>query len=139
MADEDKPLSEGTVDDLDADIARSVDPAQLILNGTDTGPDPEGRGEYLSQLNEAEITRLQQQNSLRGKFFWVASALAFLIVASSVVGVGYYVLKAGAEADPLVLITWMTAVIVEILGILKIISMYLFPESKGDSPSSTDG
>jgi hypothetical protein len=116
-----------TIENLEGDVAREVDSIDLI---TGLGPDSSGPSsvqDYDNQLLLAELGRLNQQSKLRSKFFWVASSLASFVILASTAGVGLYIVLAGADTDPLVLITWMTAVVVELLGILKIIAVYLYP------------
>ncbi|CAH0231903.1 hypothetical protein SRABI26_02671 [Arthrobacter sp. Bi26] len=115
-----------TVENLLADVAREVDSVDLVTGQPDTDG-PSSVEEYDRQLYVAELERLNQQSNLRSKFFWVASSLASFVILASTAGVGLYVILAGADTDPVVLITWMTAVVVELLGILKIIAVYLYP------------
>jgi hypothetical protein len=116
-----------TIENLEADVIRMVDSIDLI---TAQGPGTSGPSsveDYDNQLLLAELERLNQQSKLRSKFFWVASSLASFVILASTAGVGLYVVLAGANTEPAVLITWMTAVVVELLGILKIIAVYLYP------------
>lgn len=116
-----------TVDNLLDDVAREVGSVRdLVTEGSSSGG-PSSVEDYDRKLLLAELERLTQQSSLRSKFFWVASSLATFVILASTAGVGFYVYEAGEHTDPAVLITWMTAVVVELLGILKIIAVYLYP------------
>ncbi|MGP4031098.1 hypothetical protein [Pseudarthrobacter sp. 1C304] len=116
-----------TIDNLVADVAREVDSVDLVTGQRADSIGPSSMEDYDNQLLLAELARLNQQSKLRSKFFWVASSLASFVILASTAGVGLYVILAGADTEPAVLITWMTAVVVELLGILKIIAVYLYP------------
>ena len=118
-----------TTENLQGDVPLDA-VAQRIVSGAGAAA-PEAIANsvrnYDNELLGAELVRLTQQSNLRSKFFWVASSLAVAVILASTIGVGYYVWQAGKETEPAVLITWMTAVVVELLGILKIIAVYLYP------------
>jgi hypothetical protein len=115
------------IEKLEGDVAREVDSNDLITGQSPGTSGPSPVEDYDRQLFVAELARLNQQSKLRSKFFWVASALASFVIVASTAGIGLYVVLAGANTDPAVLITWMTAVVIELLGILKIIAVYLYP------------
>ncbi|QDG90683.1 hypothetical protein [Pseudarthrobacter sp. NIBRBAC000502770] len=115
-----------TVENLLDDVELEVDSVDLVTGPPSSGG-PSSIEDYDRQLLMAELERLNQQSKLRSTFFWVASGLASFVILASTAGVGLYVILSGAGTDPAVLITWMTAVVVELLGILKIIAVYLYP------------
>lgn len=94
------------------------------------------REEHQVQKLDEEIRTLRQRNGLRGKYFILASCLASFVILASTLGIGYYLWQAGKEADTAVLITWLIAVVVEILGIMKIMAKYLFANQESDESST---
>ena len=124
-----------SADQLEGDVAL-VYSVEDLMSGVESAPNDAALESYQLELQNAELGRLTQMSTLRSKFFWLATSLAAAVILASTAGVGYYVIVSGKETEPAVLITWMTAVVVELLGILKIMALYLFPN--GNSKSSSD-
>lgn len=80
--------------------------------------------------NELNHERLKQAHKLRTPFFWLASGLAGASVVAGIVVVIWYLVVAGAEVSPVVLVSFFTSVVVETLGILYIIARYLYPPKR---------
>lgn len=87
-------------------------------------------------LSQAEADRLQQANTLRPIFFWsVVAAMSFTLVAS--VGImGFYIWSQWDDLDSAVMIAWMSAAVVETIGLAYIVANYLFPSDPRQSPGS---
>lgn len=90
----------------------------------------ESRADYWKQRYDLETSRLEQQNSLRPKLFAVASILAGASIAVSSTAMLSYVYIAGDDASATVLVAFTSGAVVETLGILAIVSNYLFPSRK---------
>lgn len=135
MPDDRAALANQSAEALQGDVTREYSVEEL-MSGTDSAPNDADLESYQLELQKAELARLTQMSTLRSKFFWLATILAAAVILASTAGVGYYVIVSGKDTEPAVLITWMTAVVVELLGILKIMALYLFPN--GNSKNSSD-
>lgn len=124
---------------LAADVTLDVRVGDLLSTPGASGQDnnaseQENYAEYLKETRKlqrklllAQTKKAKQENNLRSKFFNLASRLAIFVIVTSTAALGFYVFKSGSNADPIVLVTWMTAVVVEIIAILQIMAKYLFP------------
>lgn len=81
-------------------------------------------------LSKAEADRLEQANALRPFFFWsVVASMAFTLLAS--VGImAFYIWSQWDDIDSAVMIAWMSAAVVETIGLAYIVANYLFPAAK---------
>ncbi|MEO5663746.1 MAG: hypothetical protein ABIR39_10710 [Nocardioides sp.] len=105
-------LSRQSVDRLLEDVARSAEDSDLAWN-----------------LQQAKLTRLEQANTLRNRFFVLASSLAGLTVLTSVVlvlGVLF-----GADVPTGVAIAFISGLAIETVGVMAIMAGYLFPTDRG--------
>lgn len=115
----------------EADILQEIGPA------THGAASERAKTEAYNQgLRDASVFKAEQENDLRDKFFKVAVWLTFVIVGTSIVGIGAYIFLKGSQMSESVIITWITAVVVEIIAILKIMAKYLFPESSNRADDS---
>ncbi|GMA33541.1 hypothetical protein [Litorihabitans aurantiacus] len=93
-----------------------------------------------NRILNAEADRQDQANKLRERFFWsVTGAMSFALV-SSVLVMGAYIWSEFGDVQIQVMIAWLSATVVETIGLAYIIANYLFPKDsqKGDSaPSAT--
>lgn len=115
-------MSEPTPEELaDADAATVDDLA--------ASPERVVSDQTANRILEAEAKRQDQANELRPRFFWsVVAAMSFTLVAS--VGImAAYLWSQWGEVEPGVMIAWMSAAVVETIGLAYIVANYLFPGS----------
>lgn len=91
---------------------------------------------HVDNTLAAENERRVQANQLRKRFFWaVVCAMCFVLVAS--VGImGFYIWSEWGEIDTAVMIAWLSATVVQTIGLAYIIANYLFPALKGNGNGS---
>lgn len=122
-------------DDVTLDVKESD-----ILQATYTAPTATSEtaqlDAYARGLQEAKKFKAEQENALRDKFFLLAVWLSWAIIGTSIIGIGAYMWFKKADMAESVIITWITAVVVEIIAILKIMAKYLFPPAdiKSEDP-----
>lgn len=131
------------MEELSADVTLDVKVGDLLSESDTSGvaggaSDADAHAEYQKKTRNlqrklllAQTKKAKQENKLRSKFFKLASGLAIFVIVASTSAIGFYVYQSGADTEPLVLVTWMTAVVVEIIAILQIMAKYLFPSAAG--------
>lgn len=126
------------MEQLEGDVPTGPDAADLTLGAQPNmdllaGRLTQQREHHARAMETEELARLKQQNDLRLAFFRFASWLTVAVLAFGCLLVGYYAWAVRGEMEPSVLQFWISATIVEVLGIIYIIARYLFP-----SPPKTD-
>lgn len=150
MHDEDfgAPDGNGPVDDdFDAWLEANPEPGDLdeFLDNAELsdlrrqhpafmGTAEEGRS-HLAKMNRAEQKKARQQNRLRKRFFkWAGLTVVGSLFGNFVLFTIFMFWNKGDVADS-VMIAWISATVVEVLGIAYIIANYLF-DNPGSKPST---
>ncbi|MGW6376208.1 hypothetical protein ACWFRB_09115 [Rhodococcus sp. NPDC055112] len=88
---------------------------------------------HIEKLQAAELKKAKQQNKLRKRYFkWAGLTVIGSLVGNFGIFVTYIISQWGSVSDP-VMIAWISATVVEVLGIAYIIANYLFPPENGKS------
>lgn len=96
------------------------------------GTAEEGRS-HLAKMNRAEQKKARQQNRLRKRFFkWAGLTVVGSLFGNFVLFTIFMVWNKGDIADS-VMIAWISATVVEVLGIAYIIANYLFDNPGGNA------
>lgn len=95
--------------------------------------------DYATEKQRAKIDKTRAENEMRTTFFRWASRLAGWMVGANIgIFIGYLVIQAlapGSIPDS-VMLAWISATIVEILGIVAIIARHLFPGRRNAAAGS---
>lgn len=75
---------------------------------------------------QASATQHEQDNDHRKNFFWFAVTLAGICIVGNFAVFGVYMGSQWESISDGVMIAWISATIVEVLGIVTIIAQYLF-------------
>lgn len=97
---------------------------------------------YDRERQRAKIKKFKNDNKMRKSFFKWASLLTFVIITiNSILFAAYLAVHMwGEHAIPdVVMISWVTSTIVEVLGIVTIIAKYLFPSKRNRSSANGIG
>ncbi len=136
-------MSEGRGVDKDVDmesLSGDVKKTETVesLKGNLASNQGKAQLDYRESLQEKEVERLTQQKKLRKKFFKFCMILAYGIIGSNTIFFGWYIAWAREDVSTTVFQFWISATVVEILGIVAIIARYLFVDEHitKDAPSS---
>jgi len=117
---DDGAFQEASVDDLFSAGDRTSEAARAPFN-------------YVEEKQRAKISKAHRENDMRSRFFsWASKVAAWTIAANFAVFAAYLTIQAlrpGAIPDG-VMLAWISATVVEILGIVAIIARHLFPGRK---------
>jgi hypothetical protein len=85
-----------------------------------------------NRVKHAEADKAEQSNTLREKFFYAATGGTGALLAVNVVLFAAYMKSEWNHIADSVMLAWISATVVEVLGIVYIIAKYLFgdPEKK---------
>jgi hypothetical protein len=112
-----------SIDDLDAKPLNSASPSKL--------------DDIIRRQRKEQLRKLRQANRLRKRFYrWttrVAAAALFLNFAVF----GLYMISEWGRLADAVMIAWISATVVEVLGIVAIVARYLF-ETDPSKPRDED-
>lgn len=71
-----------------------------------------------------------KQNTLWRRFlFWSVYSIVMMVAVLAAVIIVLYVVINGAEASPAVISTWIAASVVQVIGLLLVITRHLFPSA----------
>lgn len=85
---------------------------------------------HIRELQKREIERLKQEHGQRKGFFVWAMVVVTATLAGNFTLFGLYIKSQWGQIDTTVMVAWISATVVEVLGIAYIIATHLF--SKGD-------
>lgn len=98
----------------------------------DTG-EAEDAYNFVEEKQRAKIARLKANNEMRTTFFsWSSKLASWMIAGNFLIFIAYVILRAfdrPVVADG-VMLAWVAATVVEIIGIVAIIANNLFPRPK---------
>lgn len=77
----------------------------------------------------------KQRTSWRRFLFWTVAVMVIVIGASATVAGWWYFLTMGDDADPVVLSVWIGSNVVQVVGLLSIITKHLFPAAADEAAS----
>lgn len=126
------------VDDSDvssSEASKDFNEAQQLDSQTILSPDDEiddvETGESLAgirlRIEKSKADRREQSNKLRAGIGVTATVFVGIQLVTCDVLVYSYVFQAGKNVDSSVMIAWMSASLVEVIGILWVIARSLFP------------
>ena len=122
MSDEDDPLAGVTDKNVRFDAEHAPAPENVVA------PQDTPAAQILEEQRKQE----HQNTFWRRILFWLAVVLvAACVLASLVVGICYFVTAHG-HADATVLSAWFGANVIQVVGVLIVITRHLFPERDGD-------
>jgi hypothetical protein len=94
--------------------------------------------DYVGEKQKAKIARRTGENEMRTKFFsWASKLTAAMMIGNFVVFAAYLAIEAlnpDAEVPDAVMLAWITATVVEMIGVVAIIARHLFPGKKWQAP-----
>jgi len=85
------------------------------------------------QHQEYELEQLRQNTRWRRILFWTTFIVVVVCVLASLVGAVAYTLIMRDKASDAVLSTWFGANVVQVIGILLVITRHLFPSAGADA------
>jgi hypothetical protein len=114
-----------SLDEAVAEAARASMPKSLQGSLTPAQVIAQARAQ-----SEQEVALQHKQNTLWRRFlFWSVWGLVVGIAVLSGVLIVVYLRIAGADSSPAVLSTWFGATVVQVVGLLLVITRHLFPSS----------
>lgn len=120
---------DATLDDLFEDIDGPSYAQQQSLAGQKRKP--VGRGHTpANRLKHAQAAKAEQSNTLREKFFRWAMIGTGILLGVNVVLFFLYMLSEWGHISEAVMVAWISATVVEVLGIVYIIAKYLFEDGE---------
>ena len=91
--------------------------------------EPVKRGQTpANRLKHAQAAKAEQSNTLREKFFRAAMIGTAVLLGVNVVLFFLYMLSEWGHIAEAVMVAWISATVVEVLGIVYIIAKYLFED-----------
>lgn len=119
---------DATLDDLLEDVHGPSAALQESLAGQKRKP--VGRGQTpANRLKHAQATKAEQSNALREKFFRWAMIGTGILLGVNVLLFFLYMVSMWGQISEAVMVAWISATVVEVLGIVYIIAKYLFEDS----------
>ena len=126
-------VPEQTTDDLPADVPKGPVPKRLLRRKGRNAPEPKPTREEMDrQHQEYELEQLRQNTSWRRILFWTTFVVVVICALASIIGAVAYTLIMRANASDAVLSTWFGANVVQVIGILLVITRHLFPATNKD-------
>lgn len=118
-------LDQAVVEQLDNQVPRFMRTAE------------EGES-HRDKMNDAELKKARQQNKLRKRFFkWAGLTVVLSLLGNFILFAAFMKANGGKISDP-VMIAWISATVVEVLGIAYIIANYLFDgKSRNEASAET--
>lgn len=93
----------------------------------------ETAGTKITRLDDTYRRDLEQDIRLKKVYAWILLILLTLQMATVDVGIYFYGVNNAWDIDPTVLHWWLGSTVVEIVGIVLVVTRYLFP--RRDRPS----
>lgn len=99
--------------------------------------------EHVQSLQKAQVRQLEQEHTQRASFFRFAVVVVTLTLAGNFAVFAFYIRSEWTHISDTVMVTWIGATVVEVLGIAFIIATHLFPRGdkngrRSTAPDSTD-
>lgn len=96
--------------------------------------------EHVQSLQKAQVRQLEQEHKQRASFFWFAVVVVTLTLAGNFAVFAFYIRSEWTHISDTVMVTWIGATVVEVLGIAFIIATHLFPrgDKNGHRSPATD-
>jgi len=122
-------LNEPDLTDLEQLTADAIpQDAPFRLDRQNYTPTPSGTTLTPSQEIEKEHSVQEHQNTKwRAILFYSTMSVVLLCVIASVAGAGVYLWMMGREASAAVMSAWLGANVVQVVGVLMVITRHLFP------------
>lgn len=93
--------------------------------------------EHVKSLQQAQVRQLDQEHKQRAWFFWFAVVVVTLTLAGNFAVFAFYIRSEWRHISDTVMVTWIGATVVEVLGIAFIIATHLFPRGDKNGRRST--
>jgi hypothetical protein len=84
--------------------------------------------ESRAKLEEERAKQARQNTIWRRFLFWGVSSIVLAVTLLGGVVIVLYLTTTGLEADPLVLSTWFGSSVIQVVGLLLVITRHLFPQ-----------
>ncbi|WP_133960612.1 hypothetical protein [Rathayibacter sp. PhB151] len=90
--------------------------------------------DYVEQKQRQKIERTKNENDMRVRFFgWSSKLAGWMIAVNFLLFAAYLAIEAflpEANVPEAVMLAWITATVVEIIGVVLIVAKHLFPGKK---------
>lgn len=134
-------MTDGTADE-EASSAQDVNAAhiRLLVQGLRTGEDPDKGAEIESLPGPAQLEAQdhQQDITLKKQYaYWLLGAVVGQLLIADIVFIVYAWEGKGWDLDAVVIDVWLAATLIQVIGVVTIVTRYLFP--RRDSAGLGDG
>lgn len=85
--------------------------------------------DYNADIAEQNAHQAKQNTLWRRFLFWSVYGIVMMVALLAAVVILLYVIVNGAEASPAVISTWIGASVVQVIGLLLVITRHLFPST----------
>lgn len=118
-----------TLDQLDEDVLGPSVENQQSVSGRNRAVVPRGKTP-ATRMKHAAADKAEQSNNLREKFFVAAMSGTGVLLTVNVILFCAYMKSEWGHISEAVMLAWISASVVEVLGIIYIIARYLFVDSE---------
>ncbi|GAB2768296.1 hypothetical protein [Sinomonas soli] len=119
------------LDDVDVEGPPEGNGGAAVPSEPVAGPGPTLGGTPAERMQSARAQQMEQSNELRSPFFIWAMRAAGIIVGLNFGVMSLYIWSQWGHLSDAVMVAWISATVVKILGIVFIIARYLFPTGSG--------